>query len=91
MLLKLSMLLQLQLSMLQKLHLSMLLKLQLSMLLQLQFVNVAPTLGVDPGVRCHRIKEKPPMYIWSKYKCFLARSYLDMKILKQNYHIFKMY
>ena len=39
--------------------------------------------GMDPGVGCQRIKVKPPIYLWSKYKCFLMRSYLDMKILKQ--------
>ena len=46
---------------------------------------LAPSPSVDPGVRCHWIEVKPPMYLWSKIRWFLMRKYLDMKSLTQRY------
>ena len=44
----------------------------------LRFWPLAPSRGMDPGMRSHGMKADPPGYLWSKYECFLMSGWWDI-------------
>ena len=42
----------------------------------------SPTPGMEPKVRCHRMKANPTGYLWSKYECNSDQWLLRYRLLE---------